>query len=55
VRNSVHAAETRVAGRPGQPARHRLGVFSQTVAAYMDVIRDQAIVGSTAATCRFWK
>ncbi|WP_371432065.1 TolC family outer membrane protein [Novosphingobium sp.] len=45
VRNSVHAAETRVLAGQASLRGTESGVFSQTVAAYMDVIRDQAIVG----------
>ena len=45
IRNSIRAARTRVdAGRADLRAAES-GVFSQTVAVYMDVIRDQAIVG----------
>ncbi|WP_414901925.1 TolC family outer membrane protein [Sphingomonas flavalba] len=44
VRNAVRAAKTRVeAGAEGLRATEA-SVFSQTVAAYMDVIRDRAIV-----------
>lgn len=45
VRNSVQAAETRVlAGRADLRAAES-GIFAQVVGAYMDVVRDQAIVG----------
>ncbi len=44
VKNSVRAAKTRVqAGRADLKATES-GVFAQTVAAYMDVIRDSAVV-----------
>jgi len=45
VRNSVRAAETRVgAGQAGLRATES-AIFSQTVAAYMDVILNEAVVG----------
>lgn len=45
VRNSVRAAETRVEAGQADLRGAESGVFSQAVAAYMDVIRDSAIVG----------
>ncbi|MEN7537380.1 TolC family outer membrane protein [Aurantiacibacter flavus] len=48
VRNGVRAAETRVeAGRADLRGTESM-VFSQVVAAYMDVIRNEAIVGLSA-------
>jgi outer membrane protein len=45
IRNSIRAAKTRVeAGQAGLRGVES-GVFAQVVAVYMDVIRDQAIVG----------
>lgn len=44
VRNAVKAAETRVAAGVETLRDTEQSVFSQTVAAYMDVIRDEAIV-----------
>jgi outer membrane protein len=45
VRNSVKAAKTRVEAGQQDLRSTESGVFSQVVAAYMDVIRDSAIVG----------
>lgn len=45
VRNSVKAAETRVEAGQADLRATESAIFSQVVAAYMDVIRDQAIVG----------
>ena len=45
VRNSVQAAETRVKAGRGDLRATESGLFSQVVGAYVDVIRDQAIVG----------
>lgn len=45
VRNSIAAAETRVVAGQQDLRGTEAGVFSQVVAAYMDVIRDAAIVG----------
>ena len=45
VRNSIAAAETRVAAGQQDLRGTEAGLFSQVVAAYMDVIRDAAIVG----------
>jgi outer membrane protein len=45
VKNSIRAAKTRVAAGQADLRGVESGVFSQVVAAYMDVIRDEAIVG----------
>jgi len=45
VRNSVRAAETRVEAGQADLRATESAVFSQVVAAYMDVIQNQAIVG----------
>ncbi|WP_225207077.1 TolC family outer membrane protein [Novosphingobium huizhouense] len=45
IKNSVRAAKTRVLAGQADLQGVESGVFAQTVAAYMDVIRDQAIVG----------
>ena len=45
VRNSVKAAETRVDAGQADLRGAESGVFSQVVAAYMDVILNQAVVG----------
>jgi len=45
VKNSVRAAKTRVLAGQADLQGVESNVFAQTVAAYMDVIRDQAIVG----------
>jgi len=45
VRNSIAAAKTRVAAGQADLRGTEAGVFSQAVAAYMDVIRDMSIVG----------
>lgn len=45
VKNSIRAAKTRVEAGQEDLRATESGVFSQVVAAYMDVIRDAAIVG----------
>ena len=45
VKNSIRAARTRVEAGQEDLRGTEAAVFSQVVAAYMDVIRDQAIVG----------
>ena len=45
VKNSIRAARTRVGAGQEDLRGTEAAVFSQVVAAYMDVIRDQAIVG----------
>jgi outer membrane protein len=45
VKNSIRAAKTRVEAGQEDLRATESGVFSQVVAAYMDVIRDSAIVG----------
>ena len=45
VKNGVRAAKTRVEAGQADLRGTEAAVFSQAVAAYMDVIRDQAIVG----------
>lgn len=45
VRNGINAAQTRVAAGQQDLRGTEAGVFSQVVAAYMDVIRDSAIAG----------
>ncbi|MBB4614670.1 TolC family outer membrane protein [Novosphingobium taihuense] len=45
VKNSIRAAKTRVEAGQEDLRATEAGVFSQVVAAYMDVIRDSAIVG----------
>ncbi len=45
VRNSVKAAETRVEAGQDDLRGTESGIFSQTVAAYMDVILSEAVVG----------
>lgn len=45
VRNSVRAAETRVGAGQADLRGTESAIFSRVVAAYMDVIRDSAIVG----------
>ena len=45
VRNSIKAAKVRVSAGQEDLRGVESGVFSQVVAAYMDVIRDQALVG----------
>lgn len=49
VRNGVKAAKTRVEAGQAQLRGTEMSVFSQTVAAYMDVIRDTAIVSLNLA------
>ncbi len=45
IKNSIRAAKTRVEAGQYDLRSTESGVFSQVVAAYMDVIRDSAIVG----------
>ena len=45
VRNSVHGAEERVLAGQDNLRATESSIFSQVVAAYMDVLRNQAIVG----------
>ncbi len=45
VRNSVQAAETRVKAGQDDLRATESGIFAQVVGSYLDVIRDQAIVG----------
>ena len=45
VRNSVRAAETRVEAGRATLRGTEADLFTDVVAAYMDVIRDEAIVG----------
>ena len=45
VRNSINAAETRVMAGQNDLRSTESGLFAQVVAAYMDVISNQAIVG----------
>lgn len=45
VKNSIRAAKTRVEAGQEDLRATESGIFSQVVAAYMDVIRDSAIVG----------
>lgn len=45
VKNAIRAAKTRVEAGQEDLRATETGVFSQVVAAYMDVIRDSAIVG----------
>ena len=45
VKNSIRAAKTRVEAGQEDLRATESGVFTETVAAYMDVIRDSAIVG----------
>jgi outer membrane protein len=52
VRNSVKAAETRVESGQANLRGTEASVFSQTVAAYMDVIRDIALVSLNAANVK---
>ena len=48
VKNAVKAAETRVEAGQADLRGTESAIFSQTVAAYMDVIRGEALVGLTA-------
>lgn len=48
VKNSVRAAETRVEAGQADLRGTESAIFSQTVAAYMDVIRGEALVGLNA-------
>ncbi|MET0251301.1 MAG: TolC family outer membrane protein [Novosphingobium sp.] len=48
VKNQVRAAKTRVEAGQADLRGTEASVFNQVVAAYMDVIRDQAIVGLSA-------
>lgn len=52
VRNSVKAAETRVEAGQASLRGTEASVFSQTVAAYMDVIRDIALVSLNQANVK---
>lgn len=52
VRNGIKAAQTRVEAGQAQLRGTEMSVFSQTVAAYMDVIRDTAIVSLNRANVR---
>lgn len=52
VRNSVAAAKTRVDGGRAQLRGTELDLFTNVVAAYMDVIRDEAIVGLNTQNVR---
>lgn len=45
IRNSIRAAQTRVTAGQADLRGAESGVFSQVVAAYMDVILDEAVVG----------
>ena len=48
VKNSIRAAKTRVEAGQADLRGTEASVFSQAVGAYMDVLRDQAIVGLSA-------
>ena len=48
VKNAVKAAEIRVGAGQAELRATESAIFSQVVAAYMDVLRNQAIVGLTA-------
>ena len=52
VRNSVRAAKTRVDAGQADLRGTEASVFTQAVAAYMDVLRDQAIVGLSGSNVR---
>ncbi|HWW64002.1 MAG TPA: TolC family outer membrane protein [Sphingomonadaceae bacterium] len=52
VRNSVKAAETRVVAGRADLRSTEADLFTQTVAAYMDVIRDQSIVELNAGNVK---
>lgn len=52
VRNSVRAARTRVEAGQADLRGTEASVFTQAVAAYMDVLRDQAIAGLSANNVR---
>lgn len=45
VKNSLHAAETRISAGKDDLRSTESSVFSQTVAAYLDVIANEAVVG----------
>lgn len=49
IKNSIRAAKTRVSAGQNDLRAAESGVFSQTVAAYMDVILNQAVVGLNKA------
>lgn len=49
IKNSIRAAKTRVVAGQNDLRAAETGVFSQTVAAYMDVILNQAVVGLNRA------
>lgn len=52
VRNGIRAAKTRVEAGQAQLRGTEMSIFSQTVAAYMDVIRDTAIVSLNLTNVR---
>ncbi|WP_156677832.1 TolC family outer membrane protein [Sphingomonas profundi] len=52
VRNGIKAADARVDAGRGQLRSTEANLFSETVAAYMDVIRDQSIVELNAGNVR---
>ncbi|QGP78936.1 TolC family outer membrane protein [Sphingobium sp. CAP-1] len=52
VRNGIKAAKIRVAAGQASLRGTEASIFSQTVAAYMDVIRDMAIVSLNAANVK---
>ncbi len=52
TRNAIRAAEIRVDAGQADLRATEAGIFSQTVAAYMDVIRDTAIVSLNRANVR---
>ena len=52
VKNGVRAAKTRVEAGQADLRGTEASIFSQTVGAYMDVIRDQAIVGLSGSNVR---
>ena len=52
VKNSVRAAKTRVEAGQADLRGTEASIFTQAVAAYMDVLRDQAIVGLSANNVR---
>ena len=52
VRNSVRAAKTRVEAGQADLRGTEASIFTQAVAAYMDVLRDQAIVGLSGNNVR---
>ena len=52
VKNSIRAAKRRVEAGQNDLRATESSVFSQVVAAYMDVIRDQAVTGLTGSNVR---